>query len=103
MKMGGVGIPRSIVGGALLRLDPPYADRPSSRFSEQPGPNDPEPSWHQVADLPKLAAIVTEPQAHARTCPACGLINHATIPDEVRAHVIGPRLAAWVRPSPRCQ
>lgn len=59
-----------------------------------PGPDDPEPTWHQVAELPKLAAVVTEHQAHTRTCPGCGLVNHATIPAEVRAHVIGPRLAA---------
>lgn len=58
------------------------------------GSDDPEPAWHQVAELPKLAAIVTEHQAHARLCPECGTVNRATIPAEVRAHVIGPRLAA---------
>jgi transposase len=62
----------------------------------EPGPNDPEPSWHQVAELPRLAAVVTEHQAHARTCPGCGQLNQATIPAEVRAHVIGPRLAAMM-------
>jgi transposase len=62
----------------------------------EPGPNDPEPGWHQVAELPKLAAVVTEHQAHSRTCPGCGLLNQATIPVEVRAHVIGPRLAAMM-------
>ena len=60
----------------------------------EPGPNDPPPSWHQVAELPPMAAIVTEHQAHARTCPGCGRLNHAAIPTEVRAHVLGPRLAA---------
>src|SRR5215468_3610746 len=60
----------------------------------EPGPDDPEPAWHQVAELPALAAVVTEHQAHARTCPCCGLVNHATIPADVCAHVIGPRLAA---------
>lgn len=59
-----------------------------------PGPDDPEPTWHQVAELPKLVAIVTEHQAHTRTCPGCGTVNRAVIPAEVRAHVIGPRLAA---------
>ena len=59
-----------------------------------PGPDDPEPAWHQVAELPKQAAIVTEHQAHSRTCPCCGLLNRATIPAEVRAPVFGPRLAA---------
>ena len=62
----------------------------------EPGPNDPEPSWHQVAELPRLTAVVTEHRAHARTCPGCGTLNHATIPAEVRAHVIGPRLAAMM-------
>jgi transposase len=62
----------------------------------EPGPNDPEPSWHQVAELPRLAAVVTEHQAHARTCPGCGTLNQATIPAEIRAHVIGPRLAAMM-------
>jgi transposase len=60
----------------------------------EPGPDDPEPAWHQVAELPALAAVVTEHHAHARTCPRCGLVNHATIPADIRAHVIGPRLAA---------
>ena len=59
-----------------------------------PGPDDPEPGWHQVAELPEQAAIVTEHQAHWRTCPCCGLVNQATIPAEVRAHAFGPRLAA---------
>ena len=62
----------------------------------QPGLNDPQPSWHQVAELPLMAAFVTEHQAHARFCPGCGRLNHATIPHEVRAHVIGPRLAAMM-------
>ena len=60
------------------------------------GPDDPEPSWHQVGELPRLAAVVTEHQAHARTCPGCGTLNRAAIPAEVRAHVIGPRLAAMM-------
>ena len=58
------------------------------------GPGDPEPTWHQVAEVPKQAAIVTEHQGHSRTCPCCGLLNQAAIPAEIRAHVFGPRLAA---------
>jgi transposase len=57
-------------------------------------PGDPEPRWHQVAELPELTAIVTEYQAHARTCPHCHHLNQATIPSEIRAHGIGPRLTA---------
>ena len=59
-----------------------------------PSPSDPEPTWHQVAELPELAAVITEHQGHARTCPCCGHLNRAEIPPEVRADVIGPRLAA---------
>jgi len=63
-------------------------------LSAEPGPGDPEPTWHQVAELPELAAIITEHQGHARTCPCCGHLNRGEIPSEIRAHVIGPRLAA---------
>jgi transposase len=58
------------------------------------GPEDPEPSWHQVAELPPMAAVVTEYQGHSRTCLCCGVVNHAAIPKEIKAHGIGPRLSA---------
>ena len=41
-----------------------------------------------------MAAIVTEHQGHARTCPTCGKVTRQPIPPQVRRHVIGPRLAA---------
>jgi transposase len=56
--------------------------------------HDPAPTRHQLAELPELTAIVTEYQGHCRTCPACGEITKATIPAELRAHSVGPRLAA---------
>jgi transposase len=59
-----------------------------------PAPTDPEPTWHQVAELPPLVAEVTEYRGHFRTCPGCGALNHAAIPAELKAHSIGPRLAA---------
>lgn len=60
----------------------------------EPSPTDPEPTWHQVAELPELAAEITEHQGHARICPCCGRLNRAEIPPAVRGDVIGPRLAA---------
>ena len=33
-------------------------------------------------------------QGHARTCPCRGYLNRGEIPPQIRAHVIGPRLAA---------
>lgn len=59
---------------------------------QEAGPNDPPPVRHQVAELPKLAAHITEYQGHARTCPCCGKVTQAVIPDEVRAYSVGPNL-----------
>jgi transposase len=59
-----------------------------------PGPDDPEPRWHQVVELPEFPLRVTEYQAHARTCPNCGEITWAKIPNEIADHVCGPRLTA---------
>src|SRR5262249_42220923 len=61
---------------------------------QEAGPHDPPPIRHQVAELPALAAEGTEYQGHARTCPCCGALTRATIPHEIRAHSIGPRLTA---------
>jgi len=59
-----------------------------------PGPDDPEPRWHQVVELPEMPVHVKEYQAHGRTCANCGHVTWAKIPDAVRAHVCGPRLTA---------
>jgi transposase len=59
-----------------------------------PGPDDPEPRWHQVVELPEIPVQVTEYQAHGRTCPNCEHITWAQIPQEIRDHVCGPRLTA---------
>src|SRR5262245_55657501 len=59
-----------------------------------PSPFDPEPTWHQLAELPAMAAEVTEYQGHFRTCPCCGEVNHAPISGEIKACSVGPRFAA---------
>lgn len=56
-------------------------------------PDDPEPRWHQVVELPETPVQVTEHLAHGRTCH-CGHVTWAKIPDDVRQHVCGPRLSA---------
>jgi transposase len=58
------------------------------------GPDDPEPRWHQVVELPEMPVQVTEYQAQGCTCPHCGEITWAKIPDAIRAHGCGPRLTA---------
>lgn len=59
-----------------------------------PGPDDPEPHWHQVVELPEIPVQVTEYQAHGRSCANCGQVTWAKIPENIRAHVCGPRLTA---------
>lgn len=58
------------------------------------GPQDPEPKRFQTIELPALVLDVVEYQAYTRTCLCCGKVNHATIPAEIRAHSVGPRLTA---------
>jgi len=57
------------------------------------GPQDPEPRWHQVVELPQIPVDVTEHRAHGRTC-ACGHVTWAKIPESVRRYTCGPRLSA---------
>lgn len=59
-----------------------------------PGSDDPEPTRFQVAELPELAAVITEHQGHSRTCPCCGEVTRAAIPASIRAHSVGPRFTA---------
>ena len=77
-----------------IPLVPSHCDRCQAPLPANAGPHDPAPSWHQVAELPELAADVTEYQGHFRTCPCCGTLNHAPIPNAIKAHSVGPRLAA---------
>lgn len=58
------------------------------------GADDPQPTRHQIIELPPVLAIVTEYQGHARTCPCCGLVTHAAIPRELLVHSVGARLTA---------
>jgi transposase len=73
---------------------PSHCRRCQEPLPAHPQPDDPEPTWHQVAELPEMAAAVTEYQGHFRTCPGCGTRNHAPIPSDLKAHSVGPRLAA---------
>jgi len=60
----------------------------------EPAAHDPEATWHQVAELPERIAQITEYQGHSRTCPCCGRLTCAKIPDQIRRFSVGPRLAA---------
>jgi transposase len=78
----------------VVTFVPERCTRCATPLSAEPGPDDPPPSWHQVAELPPMAAVVTEYQGHYRTCACCGTVNHAPVPQDIKAHGVGPRLSA---------
>jgi len=78
----------------VVRFVPGRCRRCQGPLPPGAGPDDPAPTWHQVAELPEMAARVTEYQGHYRACPGCGTLNHAPVPAEIKAHSVGPRLAA---------
>ncbi len=53
------------------------------------------PRRHQVWELPPIRPHVTEHQLHAGDCPHCGIRTWATLPPEVPARMVGPRLQAF--------
>jgi transposase len=87
----------------VIPLIPSHCEHCQAPLPTQPGPSDPPPSWHQLAELPRLAAVVTEFQGHARTCTGCGHVTRERIPTEIRAHSFGPRLAAALAYLSGCQ
>jgi transposase len=75
---------------------PTHCERCQHALPAAAGPHDPEPTWHQILDVPAVTAFAIEHQGHARTCPACGHVSRAAIAAAVRAHGVGPTLAANV-------
>ncbi|MGH8631528.1 MAG: IS66 family transposase [Burkholderiales bacterium] len=73
---------------------PEQCDRCGAALPAEAGPDDPPPARHQVAELPPLAAEITEHQGQARTCARCGTLTRAPIPADIRAHSVGDRLTA---------
>lgn len=73
---------------------PPTCEACLAPLPQEAGPGDPGPDWHQVAELPEIAAEVTEHLGHARTCTGCGHVTRAEIPPAITARVTGPRLDA---------
>jgi transposase len=56
--------------------------------------DDPEPSRHQVAELPPVVPAVDEYRLHRLTCPRCRTTTRAKLPPNVPAGAFGPRLRA---------
>src|SRR5262245_16332403 len=79
---------------ATVPLVPTRCARCRTPLPVERGPEDPEPTRFQVAELPDLKASVTEYQRHSRTCPCCGQVNRAPLPEDFPTHGIAPGLAA---------
>lgn len=77
-----------------VKLVPSHCKHCQATLPQEPSPDDPPPLRHQVAELPKVVAHITEYQGHARTCPCCGKVTRASIPADIRAHSVGPHLTA---------
>lgn len=80
----------------VVNLVPETCEQCQQPLPQDPGPDDPEPLWHQVVDLPEVLVKVTEYRGHARTCACCGHRTQARIPADVRAHGFTPRFTAAV-------
>lgn len=52
------------------------------------------PARHQVVEIPKAVAYVTEYQLFALPCPACGEVTRAELPGDVPSGCVGARLQA---------
>lgn len=55
---------------------------------------DPQPQRHQVTELPRLEAHVTEYRRHTLTCLGCGTLTAAKYPVDMPTGDFGPRLQA---------
>jgi transposase len=55
---------------------------------------DSAPQRHQITELPRVKATVTEHQVHTLICPCCGAINREALPPEVASSQFGPNLVS---------
>jgi len=58
--------------------------------------DDPHPERHQVSDVPRAKAEVTEYRRHTVPCLACGAANQAPWPEEMPRGSFGPRAQAII-------
>jgi transposase len=90
-----VRLPRELVT-RVKDIIPETCEACQHALPAEAGPNDPEPTWHQIIELPKVLVDVTECLGHARTCLHCGHVTRAAIPADIRAHGYGPRFTAVI-------
>jgi transposase len=82
---------------------PARCERCAAALPASAAPGDPEPTRHQLFELPRRCVVVTEYQGHARACPCCSHVTRAAVPAELRRVAFGPRLAASLSYLSGCQ
>lgn len=78
----------------VVAFRPTHCDHCRAELPATPTPSDPEPTRFQVVEVPPVVSVVTEYQGQACTCLGCGGVTRAAIPQDIRAHGVGPRLTA---------
>jgi len=58
--------------------------------------DDPQPARHQVSELPRCKAFVTEYRRHTLHCSVCGVVNKADWPEHMPSGSFGPRAQAVI-------
>jgi transposase len=79
---------------ALIPVRPPACQHCGHAFPAEA--RDAHPQRHQVVELPRVVAEVTEYQLHTLTCPHCGTQTPADLPPGVPAGLLGPRAVATI-------
>jgi transposase len=77
---------------AIVECKPSRCDGCGGRLSGC----DPEPSRHQVTDLPPVRPHVTEYRTHRVACASCGWVTRGAWPAGVDGRAFGPRVTAMV-------
>jgi transposase len=87
-------LPPERLTAAVIEYRPQTCEACQQPLPQSPQAHDPQPHWHQVVELPEVPVSIREYQAHGCTCPGCGHLTWAKIPDEIRCYSFGPRLTA---------
>ena len=63
---------------------------------QRPQAGAPEPTCHQVVELPEQPLQVTQYEGWACRCGKCGHVTRAEVPPEILAHSLGPRITTVI-------
>lgn len=80
----------------VVPLVPKTCRRCRAPLRQKRDARDPEPTRHQITEVPPPKLVTTEYQAHGTACDRCGEVTRAELPREVAGSAFGPGLQARV-------